>query len=175
MEKVVISMKIHKGVNKSYDDSMTNRLTKIISSVRKIKSWQRHNCFFHLVPYTFFDRRYVSSLVMKDKELNLEDVKDPHTLGWVSYILLVQFLYIDSTEEVVSLFEVRLQRLWVDMREECDSFLTSKREVWEISRNTWNYIVTNNKKSNNKFIEFYTKINVCKFGSLSVLMILFLI
>jgi hypothetical protein len=49
-------------------------------------------------------------MVMKDKELNLEDVKDPHTLGGVSYILLIKFLYIDSTEEVVNLFEVDLQK-----------------------------------------------------------------
>ncbi len=45
---------------------------------------------------------------MKDKELNLENVKAPHTLGWSSYILLVKFLSIDSTEEVVNLFEVVL-------------------------------------------------------------------
>ena len=44
---------------------------------------------------------------MKDKDLKLEDVKDPHTLGWQSYIV---FLYIDSTEEVVSLFEVEVQK-----------------------------------------------------------------
>ncbi len=47
---------------------------------------------------------------MKDKELKLEDVKTPHTLGWVSYILLVNFVDIDSTEEVVSLFELDLQK-----------------------------------------------------------------
>ena len=44
---------------------------------------------------------------MKEKELKLEDVKDPHTLGGVSYIL---FLYIDSAEEDVSLLEVELQK-----------------------------------------------------------------
>ena len=42
--------------------------------------------------------------------MNLEDVKAPHTLGWSSYILLVKFLYIDSAEEVVSLFDVELQK-----------------------------------------------------------------
>jgi hypothetical protein len=47
---------------------------------------------------------------MKDKDLNLEDVKTPHTLGSVSYILLVTFLHIDSAEGVVSLFEVDLQK-----------------------------------------------------------------
>ena len=45
--------------------------------------------------------------VMKDKEVKLHDVKTPHT--WVSYILLVKSLDIDSTEEVVILFEVDLQ------------------------------------------------------------------
>ena len=39
--------------------------------------------------------------------MKVEDVKDPITLSWASYIL---FLYIDSTEEVVSLFEVDLQK-----------------------------------------------------------------
>jgi hypothetical protein len=43
---------------------------------------------------------------MKDKELNLDDVKDPHT--GLSIIQLL--LYIDSAEEVVSLFEVELQK-----------------------------------------------------------------
>ena len=47
---------------------------------------------------------------MKDKELKLEDVKAPHTLGWASYILLVKFVAIDSAEKVVSLFEVDLQK-----------------------------------------------------------------
>ena len=36
--------------------------------------------------------------------MKFEDVKDPHTLGWSSYILLVKFLYIDSTEEVVYVY-----------------------------------------------------------------------
>ena len=57
---------------------------------------------------------------MKDKVLKFEDVKTPHTLGWVSYIL---FLYIDSSEEVVSLFEVEFQKprnLSVHESEECD-------------------------------------------------------
>ena len=45
---------------------------------------------------------------MKDKEHKIEDVKVPHTLGSSSYRLLVKFLDIDSTEEVVSLFEVDL-------------------------------------------------------------------
>ncbi len=41
---------------------------------------------------------------MKDKELKVEDVKDPHTLGWGSYIL---FEYIDPTEvgEDIRLYE----------------------------------------------------------------------
>ena len=47
---------------------------------------------------------------MKDKELKFDDVKTTLTLGWASYILLVKFLDIDSTEEVVSLFEVELQK-----------------------------------------------------------------
>ena len=47
---------------------------------------------------------------MKDKELKLEDVKAPLTLGWASYILQVKFVNIDSAEEVVSLFEVELQK-----------------------------------------------------------------
>ena len=60
---------------------------------------------------------------MKDKELNLEDVKTPHTLGWASYILLVKFVDIDSVEEVVILFEVEIQKqrnLSVHESEECD-------------------------------------------------------
>ena len=39
------------------------------------------------------------------KDLNLEEVKDPHTLGGVSYILSV---YINSAKEVVSHLEVEL-------------------------------------------------------------------
>ena len=57
---------------------------------------------------------------MKDKELKLEDVKAPHTLGSSSYKLL---LYIDSTEEVVRLFEVELQKprnLSTHESEECE-------------------------------------------------------
>ena len=60
--------------------------------------------------------------VMKDKELKLEDVKTSHTLGWVSYLLL-KFLHIDYTEEVVILFEVQLlkpRNLSVHEREECE-------------------------------------------------------
>ena len=55
--------------------------------------------------------------------MKLEDVKAPHTLGWASYILLVKFLYIDSTEEVVCVFEVELQKprnLSVHESEECE-------------------------------------------------------
>ena len=62
--------------------------------------------------------------VMKDKDVKVEDVKVPHTLGWVSYKLLVKFLYIDSTEEVVSLFEVELlkpRNLSVHESEECEN------------------------------------------------------
>ena len=40
--------------------------------------------------------------------MKFEDVKAPHTLGWVSYILLVKFLDNDSVDEVVSLFEVEM-------------------------------------------------------------------
>ncbi len=53
--------------------------------------------------------------VMKDKKMNLEDVKTPDTLGWVSY-------NIDSTEEVVVLFDVELQKprnLSTSESEEC--------------------------------------------------------
>ena len=60
---------------------------------------------------------------MKDKELKIQDVKTPHTLGWTSYILLVKFVDIDSTEEVVSLFEVELQKprnLSASESEECE-------------------------------------------------------
>ena len=60
---------------------------------------------------------------MKDKDLKVEDVKSPHTLGWVSYILLVKFGTIDSSEEVVNLFEVELQKprnLSVHESGECD-------------------------------------------------------
>ena len=39
--------------------------------------------------------------------MNLEDVKDPHTLGGSSYIL---FLYINSTKEVVRHREVKLYK-----------------------------------------------------------------
>ena len=45
---------------------------------------------------------------MKDKEVKLEDVKVPHTLGGASYIL---FLHIDSIEDDVSLLEVEFQKL----------------------------------------------------------------
>ena len=57
---------------------------------------------------------------MKDKELKLEDVKAPHTLGWSSHILLVK--YIDSAEEVVSLFEVvqKPRNLSAHESEECE-------------------------------------------------------
>ena len=40
---------------------------------------------------------------MKDKEMKLEKVKDPHTVGGVSYILILD---INSTKEVVSHLEV---------------------------------------------------------------------
>ena len=52
------------------------------------------------------ERKWNGVGVMKDKEMKLEDVKDPHTLGWPSYILLVKFEDIDSSEQVVSLFEI---------------------------------------------------------------------
>ena len=54
------------------------------------------------------ERTWDGAGVMKDKELKFKDVKVPHTLGWVSYKLLVKFLDIDSVEEVVNLFEVEL-------------------------------------------------------------------
>ena len=38
---------------------------------------------------------------MKNKEMKLEDVETPHTLGSASYILLVKFLDMDSDEEVI--------------------------------------------------------------------------
>ena len=41
---------------------------------------------------------------VKEKEMKVEDVKTPHTLGGVSYVL---FLYI---EKVVSLLEVEFQK-----------------------------------------------------------------
>jgi len=41
------------------------------------------------------ERKWYGVGIMKDKELKLEDVKTPHTLGWTSYIL---FEYIDPTE-----------------------------------------------------------------------------
>ena len=44
---------------------------------------------------------------MKDKEMKLEEVKVPHTLGGVSYILR---LYINSVKEVVSHLEVELYK-----------------------------------------------------------------
>ena len=59
---------------------------------------------------------------MKDKEMKVEDVKTSDTLGWVSYSGL-WCLYIDSTEEVVSFFEVELQKqmnLSTHESEECD-------------------------------------------------------
>ena len=52
------------------------------------------------------ERKWDGVGVMKDKEMKIEDVKDRHTLGWTSYILLVKFLWIDSAGEVVNLFEV---------------------------------------------------------------------
>ena len=45
--------------------------------------------------------------VMKEKELKLEDVKDPHTLGGASCIL---FLYINPTKEVLNNLEVELYK-----------------------------------------------------------------
>ena len=44
---------------------------------------------------------------MKDKELNLEEVKVPHTLGGSSYILI---LCINSVKEVVRHLEVELYK-----------------------------------------------------------------
>ena len=42
-----------------------------------------------------------------DKELKLEEVKTPHTLGGTSYILN---LYINSVKEVISHLEVELYK-----------------------------------------------------------------
>jgi hypothetical protein len=44
---------------------------------------------------------------MKDKELKLQEVKSPHTLGGTSYILN---LYINSVKEVVRHLEVELYK-----------------------------------------------------------------
>jgi hypothetical protein len=44
---------------------------------------------------------------MKDKDLKLEEVKVPHTLGGSSYVLT---LYINSVKEVVSHLEVELYK-----------------------------------------------------------------
>jgi hypothetical protein len=69
------------------------------------------------------ERKWDSVGVMKDKELKLEDVKVPDTLGWASYILLVKFVNVNSTKEVVSLFEVELQKprnLSAHESEECE-------------------------------------------------------
>ena len=45
---------------------------------------------------------------MKDKELKIEEVKTPHTLGGASYILN---LYINSVKEVENHSEVKLYKL----------------------------------------------------------------
>ena len=68
------------------------------------------------------ERKWDGVGVMKDKEIKIEDVKVPHTLGWDSNILL-KFLYIDSAEQVVILFQVELQKprnLSVHESEECE-------------------------------------------------------
>ncbi len=44
---------------------------------------------------------------MKDKEMKLDDVKSPHTLGGSSFIL---FLYINSVKGVVRHWEVELYK-----------------------------------------------------------------
>ena len=67
---------------------------------------------------------------MKDKELKLEDVKDPHTLGWSSYIL---FEYIDPTEvgPDISIAEVELRKprnLFVCVSEEFEDGKRGERE-----------------------------------------------
>jgi hypothetical protein len=46
--------------------------------------------------------------VMKDKELKLEEVNVPHTLGGASYILI---LYLNSVKEIVSHLEVEMYKL----------------------------------------------------------------
>ena len=67
---------------------------------------------------------------MKDKEMRLEDVKAPHTLGWASSIL---FEYIDPTEVRAdnSLAEVELRKprnLFVCVREEREDGERGERE-----------------------------------------------
>ena len=62
------------------------------------------------------ERKWYGVGVMKDKELKIEDVKDPHTLGWTSYIL---FEYIDPAEvgADISLAEVGSELvclLWIE-------------------------------------------------------------
>ncbi len=62
------------------------------------------------------ERKWYGVGVMKDKELKIEDVKDPHTLGWASYIL---FEYIDPAEvgADISLAEVGSELvclLWIN-------------------------------------------------------------
>jgi hypothetical protein len=67
---------------------------------------------------------------MKDKELKLEDVKSPHTLGWASSIL---FEYIDPVEVRAdrSLAEVELRKprnLFVCVSEEREDGERGERE-----------------------------------------------
>ena len=67
---------------------------------------------------------------MKDKEVNLEDVKAPHTLGWSSYIL---FEYIDPVEvgADINLVEVELRKprnLFVCVNEEREDGDRGERE-----------------------------------------------
>ena len=60
------------------------------------------------------ERKWDGVGVMKDKEMKLEDVKVPHTLGWASSII---FEYIDPVEVRAdsSLAEVELScLLWID-------------------------------------------------------------
>ena len=88
----------------------------------KTKNWGIYKLFIITEKERVKERKWDGVGVMKDKELKIEDVKSPHTLGWSSYILL-KILYIDSTEDVVSLFEVELQKprnLSAHESEECD-------------------------------------------------------
>ena len=62
------------------------------------------------------ERKWHGVGVMKDKEMKLEYVKDLHTLGWSSYILLVKFLH---SSTFLLLLRTRVETVsnkWVDVR-----------------------------------------------------------
>ena len=110
------SLKQHTQINKQPEGNETDPIPPAIHELEQILSLQEKQTneiiilLFIITEKTRVkERKWDGVGVMKDKELKLEDVKAPHTLGWVSYIVL-KFLYIDSAEEVVSLFEVELQK-----------------------------------------------------------------